>query len=338
MLLRDPPVHTRLRSLVTKAFTPRAVRALAPQIEAAAAELLDLATARGRSMDLIADFAFPLPVTVIAHVLGVRPEDRGRFREWSMALATAIDLDDGLDPDIRSRADRATRELGDYLRGIVAERRRAPRDDLISALLAAEEEGTRLSEEELIATLILLLVAGHETTVNLIGNGTLALLRHPHELTRLREAPDLVPGAVEELLRFDSPVQMTFRVVFEQIELDDKTIHPGDWVCFVLGSANRDPANYPDPDRLDVARTPGRTAAFGMGIHYCLGAPSPASKPKSPSAPSSPVVPTSNPSAICPPGATVSSSAVCVRFPSRSRSRPTWMMVIAIPAAARESR
>jgi cytochrome P450 len=273
MLLRDPPAHTRLRALVTKAFTPRAVQALRSQIESAAAELLDRATANGRSMDLIADFAFPLPVTVIALILGVPPEDRAQFRNWSMALASAIDLDQHIDPDIGPRADRATRELSRYLRDVVAARRREPRDDLISALLAAEEGGNRLTEAELIATLILLLVAGHETTVNLIGNGTLALLRHPHELARLRENPDLIPGAVEELLRYDSPVQMTFRVVFEQIELGGKTICPGEWICFVLGSANRDPANYPDPDRLDVARAPGRTAAFGMGIHYCLGAP-----------------------------------------------------------------
>jgi cytochrome P450 len=273
MLFRDPPTHTRLRSLVTKAFTPRAVQALRSQIEAAADDLLDRALDRGREMDLIADFAFPLPVTVIALILGVRPEDRGQFREWSMALAKAIDLDKGLDPEIGALADRATRGLGDYLRVIVAERRQAPADDLISGLLAAEEGGIRLTEEELIATLVLLLVAGHETTVNLIGNGTIALLRNPDQLARLRDAPDLMTGAVEELLRYDSPVQITFRFVFEEIELRGKTIRPGEWVGFVLGSANRDPAVYPDPDRLDVGRTVGRTAAFGMGIHFCLGAP-----------------------------------------------------------------
>ena len=272
MLFRDPPVHTRLRGLVNKAFTPRAVAVLRPQVRAIADALLDQAVAKGGAFDLIADYAFPLPVTVIAHILGVPPEDHRHFRGWSSDLAAAIDVRAGRDAEIRDRADRTTEELTAYLRQIVAARRRTPRDDIISALLVAEDGGERLSEQELLATCVLLLLAGHETTVNLIGNGTLALLTHLDQWDRLRQEPSFIPGAIEELLRYESPVQMTFRNAFADVELGGKTIRRGDLVGLVLGAANRDPAHYPNPDRLDVARTVGRAATFGMGIHFCLGA------------------------------------------------------------------
>jgi cytochrome P450 len=270
ILFRDPPDHTRLRALVATAFTPRIVQALAPRIADVAEVLLDEVEPTG-TCDLIRDYAFPLPVIVIAELLGVPGQDRIRFRDWSVALAAAIDL--RTSPDVYGRASDATRELTAYLRDIVAERRAEPRDDLVSALITAESESGSLDEEELIAMCILLLVAGHETTVNLIGNGVLALLRHPEQLELLRSRPDLVDNAVEELLRFDSSVQFTFRFAREDIELRGRTIPRGDQVGLILGSANRDPEQFPEPDRLDVTRTPLRHLAFGMGIHFCLGAP-----------------------------------------------------------------
>lgn len=270
ILFRDPPDHTRLRALVTKAFTPRIVQALAPRIADIAEQLLDEVQPTG-SIDLIGDYAYPLPVIVIAELLGVPHQDRIRFRDWSVALAAAIDL--RTSPDVYGRASEATREMTALLRGIVAERRVEPRDDLVSALITAESEDGALDEEELIAMCILLLVAGHETTVNLIGNGVLALLEHPEQLELLRSRPDLYDQAVEELLRFDSSVQFTFRFAREAIELRGRTIPRGHQVGLVIGSANRDPEHFPEPDRLDVTRAPLRHLAFGMGIHFCLGAP-----------------------------------------------------------------
>ena len=273
MLDRDPPDHTRLRSLVSKAFTPRVVEGLRPQIQKIVDDLLANAEAKG-SMDLIEEFAYPLPVSVICQMLGVPVEDSDRFRVWGLDIARGLD---GIllppDSPIRARSIESRRALAAYFRELIAERRAAPRGDMLSALIAAEEAGDKLNEEELLATCILLLVAGHETTVNLIGNGTLTLLRHPDQLRRLREDPTLIGSAVEELLRFDGPVQRTARIPDADITIGGKTIGKGELVMPFIGAADRDPAQFPDPDRLDLGRADNRHIAFGWGIHFCLGAP-----------------------------------------------------------------
>ncbi len=273
MLDRDPPDHTRLRSLVSKAFTPRVVEGLRPRIQEIVDSLITRAEAAG-TMDLIEELAYPLPVNVICEMLGVPVEDHERFKGWSLDIARG--LDSILLPpesDVPRRSGAARHAMGDYFRGLVAERRASPRGDLLSALIAAEEAGDKLSEDELLATCILLLIAGHETTVNLIGNGTLALLRHPGELRRLRESPGLIASAVEELLRYDAPVQRTARIPSTDITIGGRTIGKGEMVMPFIGAADRDPAQFPDPDRLDLARTDNRHIAFGWGIHFCLGAP-----------------------------------------------------------------
>jgi cytochrome P450 len=273
MLDRDPPDHTRLRGLVSKAFTPRALEKLRPGIQQIVDALLDQVAGRG-SMDLIEEFAYPLPVRVICEMLGVPVQDHERFKAWGLDIARGLDAI-MLPPDseVGQRSVSGRRALAEYFRELIAERRAAPRDDMLSALIAAEEAGDTLNEEELLATCILLLVAGHETTVNLIGNGTLALLRHPAELRKLRDHPGLIGSAVEELLRFDGPVQRTARIPSEDITIGGQTIGKGELVMPFLGAADRDPAQFPDPDRLDLTRTDNRHIAFGMGIHFCLGAP-----------------------------------------------------------------
>jgi cytochrome P450 len=273
MLNADPPRHTRLRLLVKKAFTPRTVEELAPFIRSFVDEVLGSAQARGR-MDVMADLAFPLPATVIAEMLGVPPQDRDRFKKWSDETAAAVgNLPSNLSPDLLRRSMASMEELVSYFRGIIAARRTEPRNDLISALVRAQEEGDRLSDEELLANCVLLLNAGHETTTNLIGNGTLALLRHPDQLRRLRDDPSLVPAGVEELLRYDSPVQFTSRILKADIELGGKAMGAGQAVLLLLGAANRDPEQFPEPDRLDVGRPDNKHIAFGLGPHFCLGAP-----------------------------------------------------------------
>jgi cytochrome P450 len=273
MLDRDPPDHTRLRGLVSKAFTPRALERLRPEIQQIVDGLLDEVEARG-SMDLVEEFAYPLPVRVICEMLGVPVKDHERFKAWGLDIARGLDAI-MLPPDseVGQRSVSGRRALADYFRGLIAERRAAPRDDMLSALIAAEEAGDKLNEEELLATCILLLVAGHETTVNLIGNGTLALLRDPDQLRTLRENPGLIGTAVEELLRFDGPVQRTARIPSEDITIGSQTIAKGEMVMPFLGAADRDPTQFPDPDRLDITRADNRHIAFGMGIHFCLGAP-----------------------------------------------------------------
>ncbi len=273
MLDRDPPDHTRLRSLVSKAFTPRALEKLRPGIQQIVDGLLDEAVGRG-SMDLIEEFAYPLPVRVICEMLGVPVQDHERFKAWGLDIARGLDAI-MLPPDspVGQRSVSGRRALAEYFRELIAKRRAAPREDMLSALIAAEEAGDKLDEEELLATCILLLVAGHETTVNLIGNGTLALLRHPDQLRKLRESPGLIGTAVEELLRFDGPVQRTARIPSEDITIGGQTIGKGEMVMPFLGAADRDPSQFPDPDRLDISRTDNRHIAFGMGIHFCLGAP-----------------------------------------------------------------
>ncbi|MGH7366853.1 MAG: cytochrome P450 [Candidatus Rokuibacteriota bacterium] len=273
MLDRDPPDHTRLRSLVSKAFTPRALERLRPEIQHIVDGLLAEVSGRG-SMDLIEEFAYPLPVRVICEMLGVPVKDHERFKAWGLDIARGLDAI-MLPPDseVGKRSVSGRRALAGYFRELIAERRAAPRDDMLSALIAAEEAGDKLSEEELLATCILLLVAGHETTVNLIGNGTLALLRHPAELQKLREHPGLIGSAVEELLRFDGPVQRTARIPSEDVTIGGHTIGKGEMVMPFLGAADRDPTQFPEPDRLDITRADNRHIAFGMGIHFCLGAP-----------------------------------------------------------------
>ncbi|MYC95224.1 MAG: cytochrome P450 [Caldilineaceae bacterium SB0661_bin_32] len=269
MLDLDPPDHTRLRSLVSKAFTPRSVAALAPRIERIVEELLDEVDGEDR-FDLIDSFAFPLPIIVIAEMLGVPAEDLDRFKDWSNDIV--LSLEPILSREQRERFRRSEQELYEYFEGIIALRRQEPQDDLVSALLAAEEEGDRLSHGELLATLLLLLVAGNETTRNLIGNGMLALLRNPGELQRLREQRDLLDPAIDELLRYDSPVQLDGRTALEDVELGSKLIRTGQQVVSVVGAANRDPAAFSDPDRLDIGRQEKSHISFGRGIHYCLGA------------------------------------------------------------------
>jgi cytochrome P450 len=273
MLDRDPPDHTRLRSLVSKAFTPRVVDGLRPRIQKTVDDLITRAEGVG-TMDLIEEFAYPIPVNVICEMLGVPVEDHERFKGWSLDIARGLDSV-WLPPEseIPKRSGAARHAIGDFMRGLIAERRASPRGDLLSALIAAEEQGDKLSEDELIATCILLLIAGHETTVNLIGNGTLALLRHPEELRRLRETPGLIASAVEELLRYDGPVQRTARVTNTEVTIGGRTIPKGEMVMPFIGAADRDPSQFPDPDRLDLGRGDNRHIAFGWGIHFCLGAP-----------------------------------------------------------------
>ncbi len=273
MLFRDPPDHTRLRALVSKAFTPRVVETLRPHVQGIVDLLLARATEAGR-MDVIEELAYPLPVTVISELLGVPVADGDTVKGWSRDVARALDaIVLPAAPELIERGRRATAEMAGYFRALIAERRRRPGEDLLSGLVEAEEAGDRLTEEELLATCILLYVAGHETTVNLIGNGLLALLRHPAEWRRVRDDPALLPGAIEELLRYDGPVQRVGRIAVGDTEVGGVPIPAGALVMSLLGAANRDPAQFAEPDRLDVSRDEPRHLAFGSGIHYCLGAP-----------------------------------------------------------------
>jgi cytochrome P450 len=272
-VFNDPPAHTRRRSLLNKAFTPRAVMALRPLIERIVAHLLSRVTERGE-MDLIADVAYPLPASVIAGMIGVPIEDLDRFKTWSDEIAAFVGSALAT-PDKRERGERGAREMSAYFRGIVADHRKHPREDILSGLLAAEEAGAGLSEDELVASCMLLLFAGHETTTNLVGNGMLALLRHPEALAGLRGDPGLAPSAVEEMLRYDGPTQAMTRIALEDVRLDEASpmIRSGDRVFALLNAANRDPQVFTDPERFDVARGDSRHLSFGFGIHFCLGAP-----------------------------------------------------------------
>ncbi|MFF3766150.1 cytochrome P450 [Streptomyces sp. NPDC001922] len=266
----EPPDHTRIRRLISKAFTARTVQRLTPAVERMAAELADELCARGGG-DLIELVAEPLPVAVIAEMLGIPRADRGLLRPWSAAIVGMFELNPT--EEAARRAVRASVEFSAYLRDLIAERRAAPGDDLISALIAAHDEDDRLSEQEMISTCVLLLNAGHEATVNTTANGWLALFRNPDQLAALRGDPALLPTAVEELMRYDTPLQMFERWVLDDIEIAGRTIPRGAEVALLFGSANRDPERFPDPDRLDLTRSDNPHLTFGAGIHYCLGAP-----------------------------------------------------------------
>jgi cytochrome P450 len=268
MLMMDPPDHTRLRKLVSKAFTPRTVERLRPHVAELVTEMLDEVDPSG--FDLIAGLGYPLPVTVICELLGVPAEDRHLFGPWSSDASRMLDAD--LDPETIQRGLIAFMSLVNYLNGIFDERRAAPRDDLLSALLAAEEEGDRLSDEELRATVVLLFVAGHETTMNLIGNGTVALLRQRDQWDRLVGDPGLASGAVEEALRFDGPVHVTARTATADAVVGGQLVEKGQGLVTLLAAANRDPDRFPDPDRIDITRPDNHHLTFSHGIHYCLGA------------------------------------------------------------------
>ena len=265
LLNSDPPDHTRMRKLVSRAFTSRRVADLRPRIEEITGSLLDALAAGPAEVDLIETFAFPLPVTVICELLGIPVADRDRFKVWSHAI---VANDPGRDIRITGA------EMYYYFTDLVAAKRSRPADDLVSALIEASDSGDALTERELIAMLFLLLIAGHETTTNLIASGALALLTHPAELSRLRSSPALLPGAVDELLRFVNPLNhATDRFTMEPVEIGGVTIPAREWVLCVTSSANHDPARFSAPDTLDLGRDAGGHVAFGHGIHYCLGAP-----------------------------------------------------------------
>jgi cytochrome P450 PksS len=267
MLSKDPPDHTRLRGLVHKAFTPRLIEQLRSRVQGLSDELLDKAARKG-SMDLVDEYALLVPVTIIAEMLGVPSGDYRKFQRWSNRLISNTTMRDVLF-SIPSLV-----MFHRYLRKLIERRRDSPGDDLLTALIQAEEAGDKLSPDELVSMVFLLLVAGHETTVNLIAGGTLALLQNPEQLERLRKNPDLIGPAVEELLRYASPVEVsTERFTREDISVGGVTIPRGDLVFGVIASANRDERHFKDPNTLDLGREPNKHLSFGMGIHYCLGAP-----------------------------------------------------------------
>ena len=269
MLFVDPPDHTRLRTLVNKAFTPAAVERLRPRVEVIVDGLLQRVAGAG-TMDVVEDLAYPLPVTVICELFGVPEADWGRFRAWSRRLVRL--LDPLVAADALERALEARVALRGYLRELIAKRRARPTGDLLSALIAAEDHGHQLSQAELVSMCVLLLVAGHETTANLIANAILALLRHPDQLDLLRARPELVDNCVEETLRYDAPVQMTTRAARGVLPVGPVEVPDGGLALLLLAAAGRDPAVFPDPDRFDITRRAGGHLAFAAGSHFCLGA------------------------------------------------------------------
>jgi pimeloyl-[acyl-carrier protein] synthase len=270
MLFKNQPDHKRLRFLVSNVFTPRMVEHLRPYIQETVNDLLQ-SVQHKKSMDVISDFAFPLASLIIAKILGVPGEDRYQFREWALSLIQTIDF-------TRSRkaldnGNAITINLRNYFKKLMEKRRQSPEEDLISLLIKEEQQGDKLTDEELVATCILLVIAGHETTVNLISNSILTLLKHPHQMMKLKENPALIENAVEEFLRYESPTQMTARIASEDIEIHGTTIKKGDQVYILLGAANRDPNQFAHAHLLDITRNPNPHLAFGYGTHFCLGAP-----------------------------------------------------------------
>lgn len=291
----DPPYHTHLRGLMNNAFTPRRVEQLRPVVQQLVDGLLDAAGKKG-GMDVIHDLAYPLPVMVIAELLGLPPGDRARFKKWSDDLFAILGTVRHKPKHLLERASHSLDEVTDFVRDWSRKRREHPQDDLISALLAVTEEAsgscphpdtpprpsgglvrereasTGLTEEEFVANITILLSTGHETTTHLIGNGILALLQHPHQLQKVRSQPALLPHAIEEMLRYDNPVQITYRSALQDAEVNGHLIRKGDLVNSIIGAANRDPQKFRDPDAFDVARSAGRHLSFGLGIHFCIGA------------------------------------------------------------------
>lgn len=272
LLFMDPPDHTRLRGLVARAFTPRRIEELRTATEGITNELIEAIAGQRGTVDLIEAFAYPLPVRVICTLLGVPAGDEAIFTDWSRGIARSVDPSILRSPEVEAAIVAARQGIQTYIGALLAERRRRPGDDLLSALAAVDVDGDSITAREIVALAQLLLVAGHETTVNLIGNGTLALLRAPDQLAVLRRRPELIGPAVDELLRFDGPVQINQRVAMEDLDLFGHKVRKGDEILLILGAANRDPAAFPDPHRLDVARDARKHVAFGGGIHHCLGA------------------------------------------------------------------
>jgi len=270
MLDLEPPDHTRIRRLVSKAFTPRTVERLRPYVEGLAGELVDRLVEAGGG-DLLTDVAEPLPVSVIAEMLGVPESERAPLRPWSADICGMYELNPS--EEVARKAVRASVEFTEYLRGLIEARRKEPGDDLISGLIAAHDEGDRLTEQEMISTCVLLLNAGHEATVNATVNGWWALFRHPGQLAALRADHALIPTAVEELMRYDTPLQLFERWVLDDIEIDGTTVPRGAEIAMLFGSANRDAAVFEDPDTLDLSRAENPHISFSAGIHYCIGAP-----------------------------------------------------------------
>ncbi|MCU1463130.1 MAG: eryF [Acidimicrobiales bacterium] len=271
-LFMDPPDHTRLRGLVSKSFTPKRVEALRPRVQHLVDELVDAAIDRG-SLEVVEQLAYPVPVVVICELLGVPLADHERFKGWSRSLARSLDPEIVLPPDLQKERVEAITSFHEYFLDLIARLRRDPGPDLLSALVAAEDAGDTLSEDELLGICTLLLIAGHETTVNLIGNGVLALLRHPDQWARLQADPSLARSAVEEVLRFDPPVQFDGRVAMADIELEHCSLRAGEQPLLILGAANRDPRHFDEPERFDIGRAENHHLAFGYGLHFCLGAP-----------------------------------------------------------------
>jgi len=271
MLFLDAPAHTRIRSLASAAFSPRRVELLRSHIQEIVNSLLDAVQPAGR-LDVIADLANPMPAIVTAEMLGVPAADREQLKAWSADFAEVLGNFQH-NPDRAPRVVRSLEQMSAYFRDAIHGQRHQPRDGLINVLATAEVQGDRLTEEEVIANCIVTMVGGQETTTNLIGNGILSLLRHPGELQRLRNDPSLIPSAVEELLRYESPSQHTARITPQDLDLGGRRIRKRQAVIAVMGAANRDPERFPDPDRLDITRQDNRHVAFGWAAHFCFGAP-----------------------------------------------------------------
>lgn len=268
LLSVDPSDHRRLRRLIQKAFTPRMVEKLRGRVEEIANQLLDQVEDKGK-MDLIEDFAFPLPIIVICEMLGVPIKDQDKFREWSDVIMEGFN-----NPQLSQNSEEGMKAFVSYLKELIAKRRKHLQNDLISDLLRVEEDGNVLSEHELYALIFVLIIAGHETTVNLIGNGMLALLEHPQQKERLIKKPELIHGAIEEILRYNGPAEVSnIRFATEDIEVGGKQIKQGEMVFIALSSANRDPQQFIEPDSFDITRAANNHIAFGKGVHFCLGAP-----------------------------------------------------------------
>ena len=267
----DPPDHTRIRGLLSKAFTPRLIESQRSRVQSLVHDLLD-SVARNGSIDVIADFAFLLPTAVIGDMLGIPLRDRAQFKKWADDINAFVGTGSAVSQSA-GQAQKSLLELREYFRGLIAFRRSYPQADLITALAGAEDQGRLFNDGELLSVCVTLLLAGYETTMSFIGNATLALLNNPTQLERLIQEPSLFPNAIEELLRFDGPIHRQWRVATADIEIEGKHIAKGQLVGAMLGAANRDPEQFPDPSRLDISRQNVRHVAFGVGIHFCLGAP-----------------------------------------------------------------